>query len=309
VCSSDLGSESHEPLDQPVDLSRPNHELGTVADRIDEAATWIRNAALNGYADPAHMENDSDLDQVRQHAKYREAMRAIRVNRQDQFDEFKRWWDDRPLHVVLPEKEIDGAKPLVVVLHGYGGDGPDIAEAWREAADVFGAIVVAPESGRPIDGRHGYQWSHEDEAEWVILRAIERMKTAHEIDDEQIVLTGFSQGAFASLRFGLKYPEKLVGVIPVAGIYREDLTPFNRFKKDEPLPKFFLMIGSEDRSVESMSEAKTALEARDAKVELVVYKGLGHEFPKNRDEETLRALRFVLGISDESAHGIPSLSN
>jgi len=69
------------------------------------------------------------------------------------------------------------------------------------------------------------------------------------------------------------------------------------------------MIGSEDRSVESMSEAKTALEARDAKVELVVYKGLGHEFPKNRDEETLRALRFVLGISDESAHGIPSLSN
>jgi hypothetical protein len=32
----DLGEESHEPLDQPVDLSRPNYELGTVADRIDE---------------------------------------------------------------------------------------------------------------------------------------------------------------------------------------------------------------------------------------------------------------------------------
>ena len=32
----DLGPESHEPLDQPVDLSMPNHESGTIAALIDD---------------------------------------------------------------------------------------------------------------------------------------------------------------------------------------------------------------------------------------------------------------------------------
>lgn len=32
----DLGPESHEPLDQPVDRSMPNHESGTIAALIDE---------------------------------------------------------------------------------------------------------------------------------------------------------------------------------------------------------------------------------------------------------------------------------
>lgn len=37
----DLGPESHEPLDQPVDLSLPNHEAGTIAATIEETLPAI----------------------------------------------------------------------------------------------------------------------------------------------------------------------------------------------------------------------------------------------------------------------------
>ena len=70
--------------------------------------------------------------------------------------------------------------------------------------------------------------------------------------------------------------------------------PFNRFKEDEPLPRFVLLIGAEDEYVETMREMKAALEARDAEVRLEVYEGLDHAFPTDREAELREALTFAL---------------
>ena len=78
-------------------------------------------------------------------------------------------------------------------------------------------MLVAPESGRPSPQGDGYQWAGSQEPEWVILRTIERLEDQHGIDTGRVVLTGYSQGAFVALRFALKYPEKIAGVVSVAG--------------------------------------------------------------------------------------------
>ncbi len=262
------------------------------AGRDDDAVKWLRNAATHGYARPQAMREDPDLESLREHDGYREVMIAVRNNHVHNLEQFKAWWDTQPLRVQRPEAPLDGPAPLIIVLHGFGSDAEDMIEVWRKAASDAGAVLAAPISGRLVAERGGFQWSSDDEAEWIIRRSIERVGSEIEIDPGRVVLTGFSQGAFVALRHALEYPEVFAGVIPVAGLYDEKRTPFNQFK-DGALPRFFLMIGSEDQQVGSMRRAKAALTSRGAPVELAIYEGLGHAFPDNADEELARALEFV----------------
>ncbi|MEQ9617455.1 MAG: dienelactone hydrolase family protein [Phycisphaerales bacterium] len=262
--------------------------------RLDEAAKWLRNAGTHGYDRPEHARHDPDFDAIRDHPVYREAMLVIRTNREHDLEQFKVWWDRQPLIVIKPELEPEGPAPLIVALHGYGSTGQDMAERWRKVASDAGAVLVAPESGRTIEGQNGFQWTMEDEAEWIVRRSIERAQAHTKIDAERIVLTGFSQGGYIAIRHGLKFPESVAGVIPVAGLYDAQRTPFNEFKPSTPLPRFYLMVGARDEMLESMRTAEKAFDERGGQVELVVYDNVGHTFPPDTDEELAKALEYVL---------------
>lgn len=264
-----------------------------------EALKWVYNAAREGYANPELMKSDADLEPIRQEPRFREALALVRANRSADFQAFQAWWDRRPLDVYVPDGVKSDGAPLIVALHGYGSEGDEIASRWKGVASEAGAVLVAPESGRPAPAGEGFQWTGSQEPEWVILRTIDRVEREHGIDAGRVILTGYSQGAFVALRFALKYPEKVAGVVSVAGLYDQALMPFNRFKEDEPLPRFVLMIGADDENVQTMREMKDALEARDADVRLEVYEGLGHAFPNNSEEELGEALSFALPASDE----------
>jgi len=111
----------------------------------------------------------------------------------------------QPYLLALPE-DYDPAAPghyrLVVLLHGaYGLACPmgSIAGALSRAKDVNpGAITVTP-FGR---ANGGYVWA----AETDVWDVIEDMKRRFPIDDNQIVLTGFSMGGGGTLKLGLTHP-------------------------------------------------------------------------------------------------------
>ncbi|MCK5799376.1 MAG: hypothetical protein KAI47_19430 [Deltaproteobacteria bacterium] len=104
--------------------------------------------------------------------------------------------------------------PLIVFLHGAGGNGAAIAAdpTIRQAADNEGALLVAPTDDATI-----CDWSETEDCMSQVVNLVQLIKRRYAIDDRRVVLTGFSMGGRGSFSVGVAYPEPYCGITPVAG--------------------------------------------------------------------------------------------
>lgn len=59
--------------------------------------------------------------------------------------------------VFVPREAAAVACPLLVLFHGTGGSGADILSSFRPLAEARGIILLAPDSGRSLDGAYNWQ--------------------------------------------------------------------------------------------------------------------------------------------------------
>ena len=143
---------------------------------------------------------------------------------------------------MLPAVEVEtGPSPAhtVIWLHGLGADGHDFVPIVNELAPTLGIPPVrflfphAPK--RPVSINRGmvmrawYDYDmldpssglHENMASLLASqRAIEALivrEGQRGIPPERIVVAGFSQGGALALQVGLRYPEKLAGIMVLSG--------------------------------------------------------------------------------------------
>ncbi|UWQ77699.1 polyhydroxybutyrate depolymerase [Leisingera sp. S132] len=129
-------------------------------------------------------------------------------------------------HIVLPDREAgDGAVPVVMFLHGYGGSGSSVLRnrdmvAWLTGR---GYAVIAPE-GRKRDGTGPQNWGFgpfdegRDEGAFfaaVLADANARFGTSQ----SQTVLAGFSAGAFMVHYLACRTPAAFAAYAPVSGAF------------------------------------------------------------------------------------------
>jgi phospholipase/carboxylesterase len=156
----------------------------------------------------------------------------------------------------LPAVEIEPSQPAkasVVWLHGLGADGHDfepIVPELRLPEDLAIRFVFPHAPNRPITWNGGYvmpgwydifgigQGFPEDAAgihasQQAIGRLIER-EHARGVPYSRIVLAGFSQGGAIVLQTGLRYPQRLAGImalstyLPLASTLGAERAPANQ---------------------------------------------------------------------------------
>lgn len=261
----------------------------------EEAAKWARKSGEMGFADLQLYKTDPDLMSIRKHADYLAGLALVKKQAAGSLDAFKKKAaGSKPLVIVPAALDTSKPAPLLVVLNGFGGTAEGIAKTWKRAAAEAGAILVAPRAVHAVAGR-GFQWGTPDEADYLVTRAIEQVKGKHKIDAKRIVLTGFSQGGFMAYVIGMRHALDFRGVIPVAGQY-------NASQAGPPtltvidLPRFFIMVGERDNTLQSNRQAAKDYESVGMKVKLNVYPGVGHSFPNDREAELRKALEYVLGF-------------
>jgi poly(3-hydroxybutyrate) depolymerase len=99
-------------------------------------------------------------------------------------------------------KAVDPSKPapLVVALHGAGGQASHILDPFLETADARGYLVLAPDSRRQtwdvLLGGYGDDVAFLDQA---LAHIFERQA----VDPERIAVAGFSDGASYALSIGI----------------------------------------------------------------------------------------------------------
>jgi phospholipase/carboxylesterase len=212
------------------------------------------------------------------------------------------------------KEPISGAtKSIVVFLHGYGANGPDLLGLADPLADHLpDTLFVAPDAPESVPGMpNGFQWfpipwidnSSEEEAERGLLSAsddlnafLDALMVDEDVLPEQVVLFGFSQGSMMALHIGPRREDALAGIVAFSGrLLRPELLV------DEVLSRspILLVHGDADEVVpaQSLPEAAEALQTAGWKdVYAHVMKGTGHGIAPDGLEVALAFMADKLGL-------------
>ena len=205
--------------------------------------------------------------------------------------------------IVKPQdnKKIENA---IILLHGYGGDGKDISMLtlnWKR--HMPNTIFICPNGHEPCSiNPTGFQWfdlTKDDpnyilkevyKAEKILNKFIEEIKNKYKLDNNQIILSGFSQGCMMSINVGLTSEKAFKCIVGFSGkiINVEDL----KIRKKN-LTKTLLIHGDLDDIVSPtyLLEAKDFLLREKVEVEAELIKNCGHNIPI---EASSIALNYIL---------------
>ena len=127
--------------------------------------------------------------------------------------------------IIKPEKDKD-INNVVLLLHGYGGDGKDISTLtfnWRR--HMPNTVFICPNGHEKCSiNPSGYQWFDltKDDSNYILnesLKAekkinnlLDEIRKKYKLENKQICLSGFSQGCMMSINIGLT-AEKPFGCI------------------------------------------------------------------------------------------------
>ena len=181
--------------------------------------------------------------------------------------------------IIKPENGVE-IKNAIILLHGYGGDGKDISMLslnWKR--HMPNTVFICPNGHEPCAiNPSGYQWfdltkdnsdyilEQSNKAEKVLKKFINEIKQKFNLSNNQICLSGFSQGCMMSLNVGLTSEEKFLCIVGFSGkiINQNDLK--NRIKNNT---ETLLIHGEADQIVSSthLLEAKDFLIRNNVKVD------------------------------------------
>ena len=205
--------------------------------------------------------------------------------------------------IIEPEKGKD-IKNLVLLLHGYGGDGNDISMLtlnWKR--HLPNTIFICPNGHEPCAiNPSGYQWfdlRYDDpnyildefiKAEKKLTQFLDEIKDEYKIDNNKIILSGFSQGCMMSINVGLTSYKPFNCIVGFSGKII-DLDNLKNRRKN--FTNTLLIHGDQDDIVSPthLLEAKDFFLRENINIETHLIKNCGHHIPI---EASSIALNYIL---------------
>jgi phospholipase/carboxylesterase len=138
----------------------------------------------------------------------------------------------------VPERyRADRPAPLVIMLHGSGGDAHQGISLFREAAETAGALLLAPKSRHSswdvIQGGYGPDVVSLDQA-------LEQVFAGWAVDPKRLAIGGFSDGASYALSLGITNGDLFTHLIAFSPGF---VAP--AFQPDSP--RIYIAHGKDDR--------------------------------------------------------------
>jgi predicted esterase len=198
-------------------------------------------------------------------------------------------------YAYLPKGRTGAPAPVLVALHGAGGQAADVLAAFREAADANGIVLLIPQSTKgtwdmieDLKTRLGLEMSvtpRYGKDLKAIDDALADLFTKVAVDPARVGIMGFSDGATYALSVGTANPQLFHRVIA--------FSPGPAFLgKSAPDQFVFISHGEEDKVLPySTTRGHVArLRVKKVPVEFEKFAG-GHEVPKAIKEKAMAFFR------------------
>jgi predicted esterase len=176
-------------------------------------------------------------------------------------------------------------QPILLYLHGRGGNAFEDCRKWARVARQFG-WVVCPQ-GPSLTETGGRTWNNDAETAKRIVDAIVvalQTKYPGRVRSRGDVLIGFSEGAFVAQQLGMRDPAHWSRWLILAANDRywfgdaAQLLEHNRGK----IRRVYLFTGEDDQVAENTKRAAEMLKEARIHVRIKIVPGLGHEVPADR---------------------------
>ncbi len=208
------------------------------------------------------------------------------------------------LETTIIEPEDKKIKNAIILLHGYGGDGKDISMLslnWKR--HLPNTVFICPNGHEqcPINPS-GYQWfdltndnvdyilEQSLKGEKILNKFIKEVKERFNLQNNQICLSGFSQGCMMSINLGLTSDSEYNCVVGFSG---KIINPKDLEIRKKNSTKILLIHGELDQVVSPnfLLEAKDFFIRNNIAIETHLIKNCDHHIPI---ESSSIALNYIL---------------
>ena len=205
--------------------------------------------------------------------------------------------------IIKPENNFE-IKNAIILLHGYGGDGKDISVLslnWKR--HLPNTIFICPNGHEQCSiNSSGFQWfdltnddpryilEQSNKAEKKLNSFIDQIKSHFNLENDKIILSGFSQGCMMSINLGLISEKEYNCIVGFSGkiINKEDLKLRKKVSTNT-----LLIHGDADQVVQPnfLLEAKDFFIRNNIEIETHLLKECDHHIPI---EASSIALNYIL---------------
>ena len=208
------------------------------------------------------------------------------------------------LDTTIIEPEDKNIKNAIILLHGYGGDGKDISMLslnWKR--HLPNTVFICPNGHEqcPINPS-GYQWFDltNDNVDYILEQSlkgenilnkfIKEVKERFNLQNNQICLSGFSQGCMMSINLGLTSDSEYNCIVGFSG---KIINPKDLEIRKKNSTKILLIHGELDQVVSPnfLLEAKDFFIRNNIAIETHLIKNCDHHIPI---ESSSIALNYIL---------------
>jgi len=251
------------------------YNLACAFGRLGEGRLAVRAleaAVETGFVDFETLRSDKDFEPLRNNPRF-VAARDRLLSRESQIG--------RPIYVQARQMvrarlhlpaDFDSARsyPLVIGLHGNGGNCEEFARIWT-MLDNPQIVFVAPESPyayppAPETPRIAYTWGlpTRDEALWEsadplvadnMRSVVEEIGKTHRISGAYLL--GHSQGAAFAYLAAIKHPDLFKGVIALAGVFPEEQITAEQNAGASKKVRIFIGHGRQDPAIAFATGVRT----------------------------------------------------
>ena len=208
------------------------------------------------------------------------------------------------LETTIIEPEDNNIKNAIILLHGYGGDGKDISMLslnWKR--HLPNTVFICPNGHEkcPINPS-GYQWFDltNDNPDYILEQSLKgenilnkfimEVKERFNLQNNQICLSGFSQGCMMSINLGLTSDSEYNCIVGFSG---KIINPKDLEIRKKNSTKILLIHGELDQVVSPnfLLEAKDFFIRNNITIETHLIKNCDHHIPM---ESSSIALNYIL---------------
>lgn len=165
------------------------------------------------------------------------------------------------LSYLVRKSSLTTKAPLLLLLHGYGSDENDLFSFASELPKEY--IIISAKAPLPLspygnawysinfdgDGGKFHETDEAIKSRELIRQFIDELIATYPINENNVSLLGFSQGAILSYALSLTYPEKIRNVIALSGYIDPTMISGNPSEKDTSKLRIYASHGSVDQVI------------------------------------------------------------
>jgi predicted esterase len=254
---------------------RPDEAMKKLEEALEKGAWWGESALQDGDLKP--LWERPDFERLKEICRERHAA-AAKNSRPD-------------LLLLEPENAGSGASlPLILALHGWGGEMRSFAARWDLPGIRDSYILAFPQSSQ-ICGLNLYNWDNRELAVQEIGDVCGRLALRNGVGPKQTVVAGFSQGGTLAIILGSKL--HCAGFIAIVPGVNDVVALVEQCGENKDGRRGCIITGDQDYGYTATVELAAALEQNGLPCRLLTVAGMGHEIPEDFPSLLRQAVNFV----------------